>query len=328
MKIGVWHPDKFVLSVKIYTEKVMQHLEKEGVAFQFFKRKDVLPKDVDLFWDSTCTGGRAPHRKLLFVKKPMIATVHGAGSQSLPYHLAYYNKKNRKNSYKRIVKSNLLWTVYRRKLKEIITVSEYAKKELIKYIQLNEAKITPIYHGVDHDIFYPTEEKERNYLLHISVYQPKKNIERLIEAYRLIPEKDRMELKVVAPGYPNKEKIEGLTLITNRIDRQEVATLLQKARAFVFPSIHESFGMPLAEAMACGCPIITSNVTACPEIIGNAGIAVDPMDVEALKLVMLKLINDEKEYKIYRDKSLIRAGDFTWEKTAKEHLKVFQRALQ
>ena len=101
---------------------------------------------------------------------------------------------------------------------------------------------------------------------------------------------------------------------------------LQNAFAFVFPSLHESFGLPILEAMACGVPVITSNVTACPEIAGDAAILINPRSVEDISNAMIKIAENKNLRKQLIEKGLERASEFGWEESAKKHLEVFEQS--
>lgn len=93
----------------------------------------------------------------------------------------------------------------------------------------------------------------------------------------------------------------------------------------MFPSLRESFGMPILEAMACGCPVITSNISACPEVAGDAALLVDPYSVDDIAGAMKRLIEDEPLRQSLRQKGLSRSRQFTWRKSARDHLKVFEK---
>ena len=99
---------------------------------------------------------------------------------------------------------------------------------------------------------------------------------------------------------------------------------MQNAFAFIMPSLHESFGMPILEAMACGVPVITSNVTGCPEIAGGAALLVDPRDTKEIAKTIWDLSNNEILRNKLVQKGLLRAGEFSWEKSANKHREVFE----
>jgi len=164
--------------------------------------------------------------------------------------------------------------------------------------------------------------------LHISAYQPKKNVDRIIEAYQAIKEVDKLPLIVIASGYDKIITDSKITLISVAVDRKKVAKYMKEAYAFVFPSLHESFGMPLVEAMACGVPIITSNTTACPEIVENAGVLVNPLSTVELTNAIQQLITNKSLQHKLSELALKRAESFNWQKTARLHETIFLRYCQ
>lgn len=329
MRIGVYIPNKYVTSIKVYTEEILKNLEVLGAKIVRFKDQDAIPTDVDLYWDSRCSGGGAPARKLMFVKKPLVITLHGMGNKVLPANISINPNIKWYNQLRMKWRNKLYWLYFKNKPAKVITVSNYAKKEIVEHLLIDDQKIVPVYHGINKEIFYPPKpEKDRKFLLHISSYQPKKNIDRIIEAYRLISDEHKLPLKIVAPGYRKKVEAPKLEIITEKISHQQAAELYRNARGLVFPSLHESFGMPLAEAMACGCPVITSNTTSCPEIAGNAGILVNPESVQEISKAMQKLMSDEVLFKDLQQKALQRAAKFDWHQSALQHLEIFKSVLK
>lgn len=328
MKIGVYIPVKYVTSIKIYTEEIISHLQKLGAEIYKFSDEDKVPQNVDCYWDSRCSGGGAPVRKLMFLKQPLVITLHGVGDQFLPKNLSINSNIKWYNKYRANWRNFFSWMYFKSRVKAVITVSQYAKEEIIQFLEIDKNLITPIYHGVNKEIFYPPiKKRERNYLLHISSYQPKKNVDRIIEAFKLLPETERIPMKIVAPGYNKHSVVPGLEISNQKITHQQAADLYRGARAFVFPSLHESFGMPLAEAMACGCPIITSNITACPEIVGNAGILTNPESAQEISNAMLRIIQVDELFSQLQKNATQRAEEFSWEKSAEEHLKIFKSVI-
>ena len=112
------------------------------------------------------------------------------------------------------------------------------------------------------------------------------------------------------------------------MSQPELTDLYRNATGFLFPSLHETFGMPILEAMASGCPVITSHDTGCAEIAGDAALLVDPRSVEAISAAMQSLIEHERLRADLRARGLARAAEFTWEKSARKHLDVFEQALR
>ena len=134
-------------------------------------------------------------------------------------------------------------------------------------------------------------------------------------------------LVVHVPNYPDKSAGDGVTIIRKPYSHEEFAGYCRDALAFVFPSMHETFGLPLVEAMACGCPVITSDKTACPEIVGDAALTVDPLSTEDIAGAMRRVIRDRSLRQTLRARSIERAAHFTWERCGREHLDVFENAI-
>ena len=166
------------------------------------------------------------------------------------------------------------------------------------------------------------------FFLHVSQYQPVKNVHAIIAAYDQLSLSSKPDLLIVAPGFPDCDVPAGVNLIVKPLSQKELAKLYLAALAFVFPSIRETFGMPILEAMACGCPVITSNVTACPEVAGDAALLVNPRSVSDLADAMRRLAEDASLRAGLRQRGLDRASQFTWLRSAQQHLTVFERALR
>jgi|GEM_PF-4857063 len=327
MKVGVWIPDQYLHSVRIYFEHVSACLQERGVTFVRFGPRNALPKEVDLYWDPTCTGGKNPNKRFRNARKPLIATVHGASNFALPHHYTYRGWKQQLKGYFINARRKFYWNFFRNSIKGIITVSEFAKSEIVRELQLRAQIIQPVHHGYDDHIFFHKENTARNYLFHVSVYQPVKNIDTLISAYQELPEERRLPLIMVVPGYPGTLHIPGITLITKPVPQATIAEYMQGARAFILPSVRESFGLPLIEAMACGTPVITSYGSACEEIAGGYGLLCSPLQVSDWRLAIDRISSDDAEWQRLHQHSLQRAKDFSWEKCATAHLRFFQKIL-
>jgi glycosyltransferase involved in cell wall biosynthesis len=323
MRIGVWKPQRDETSVRIYTENVAHHLAAFGNEILFFGKNDAVP-DADLVWDPSCTGAQYPNRKILRSDLPWIVTVHGASNLSLPLQYNFPGFFSRFRGMYINARRKTMWSIYKYKVAHIITVSKYAKEELTEYLNIEPNLMSVIYHGYDDNLFF-RQSGPKEYLLHVSVYQPKKNVDRIIEAYQSIKDESKLPLMLVCPGYPETIDDKKIMLITTHTDRKHIAKYMKGAYAFLFPSIHESFGMPLLEAMACGTPVITSNSTACPEIIRDAGITVDPFSSDSIREACIRILSDRKLRDQLSHHALERAKDFSWEKTARLHEELFRR---
>jgi glycosyltransferase involved in cell wall biosynthesis len=322
MRIGVWKAKNPATSVQIYTEQVVKGLESFGHQIVFFGQADAVP-EVDIIWDPSCTGARYPNRKILQTDIPWIVTLHGASNLSMPLKYNFPTFGSQLKGVLINLRRRLMWSWYKYKVAHVITVSAYAKEEIVQELGIYPTQISVIYHGYD-DVLFHKQSGEKSYLLHVSVYQSKKNVEAVVEAYRGIRE-PRWPLVIVCPGFPAPVTDSNITIHTTPMNRKQVAGYMKEAYAFIFPSLHESFGMPLVEAMACGVPLITSNTTACPEIMGDAGMAVDPLSVADIRHAMEKIMNDSALHDALVQKALLRAKDFSWEKTARLHETIFRR---
>lgn len=327
MKIGVWIPDKYLHSVRIYFEQVSGILTQKGVEFIPFRKNEDLPQAVDLYWDPTCTGGKNPNKRFLKRQHPLVATVHGASNFALPHHYTYRGWKQQLKGYWINFKRKMSWNLFRNNIEGIVTVSDFAKGEIVRELQLDTEKIQAIHHGYSKEIFYPVPDRKNDYLFHISVFQPVKNIATLLEAYQKADRKKRLPLILVIPGYPESIDIEGVTLIRQSISQKEVAKYMQHARAFFLPSVRESFGLPIIEAMATGTPVVTSYGSACEEIASGYGLLCDPTQTEDWKEAIEKVSTDDRLWADLHQKSLERAKDFSWEQCAEQHLQYFQKLI-
>lgn len=327
MKIGVWIPDKYLHSVRIYFEQVSGILTQKGVQFIPFGKNDPLPENVDIYWDPTCTGGKNPNKRFLKRKHPLVATVHGASNFALPHHYTYRGWQQQLKGYWINFKRKVSWNLFRNNIEGIITVSNFAKEEIIRELNLPADKIQPVYHGYNTAIFQPVTDRKNDYLFHISVYQPVKNIPALLEAYQKADKSKKLPLVLVIPGYPESVNIEGITLINRSVSQQEVAQYMQHARAFFLPTIRESFGLPLIEAMATGTPVVTSYGSACEEITKGYGILCHATHVEEWKTAIEEISCDDLLWRDLHLKSLQRAKDFSWEKCAEQHFQYFKSMI-
>lgn len=266
-------------------------------------------------------------------KQKVILTQHGISPVVCP---KYSNIKERLINY--IIKLQI------NKIDSIITVSESEKRELVKYYRIPEEKVSVIYHGIDNDLFKQlpiTIDSEEflsekysiasNFILHVSSYHPIKNLLIILKSYLHLKKEGRITHKLVIAGYQNEDidnfimqnNLKNNVLLLGYVDKNDLQILYNAATCFVFPSFHESFGMPLIEAMACGCPVVTSNTYSGPEITQDAAILIDPSDIDDISSGILSVINDENLRNQLIEKGLKRAKDFSWEKCAKEHIEVY-----
>lgn len=230
----------------------------------------------------------------------------------------------------------------------IITISQSTKNDIIDICRINPDKISVIYPGCNLDLYKKIEDLEllekvkkeyrinEAYLINpSSLSWYRKNLSRLIRAFALVRKKYSLPHKLVITGKKGEAYQELLNLaeylqlkdeiiFTEYVPTEKIPLLLNGAEAMVFPSLHEGFGLPIIEAMACGCPVITSNCSSMPEVTGDAGILVNPYSEEEIAETIYKVISDSNLKEAMRKKGLERAKQFSWEKTAKKTLALFE----
>jgi glycosyltransferase involved in cell wall biosynthesis len=228
----------------------------------------------------------------------------------------------------------------------IVAVSENGKKEITEHINISSEKIHVVYNAVDHAVFFPRQHDEAKkllsakynidgkYLLCLGTLEPRKNITSLIKAYKIFIDKNK-EVKLVIAGQKgwkydeiyrmvNELKLTDSVIFTGYVKDEDIPALYSAAEVFVFPSLYEGFGIPPLEAMACGTPVITSNTSSLPEVVGDAGILTDPHSIENLAHEMDRLVNDDSLKKYLSDKGIIQASKFSWQDSARKVLEIYE----
>ncbi len=202
----------------------------------------------------------------------------------------------------------------------VLTVSEYSRAELLKWTGLHEERIVNVGNGID-PVFRRTGRRYEPgfaYLLYVGNFKPHKNVKRLLEAFARL---DYSEPRLLLTGLGTPEllaAVESLGLerrvhFTGYVDDHRLAELYRGALLLVQPSLVEGFGLPPIEAMACGTPVVVSGVSALPEIVGNAGVFVDPLDVDNMRRGMERTISDLDLRKKLIEAGHLRASLFRWE---------------
>lgn len=222
----------------------------------------------------------------------------------------------------------------------IIAVSHSTKNDLIKYLKIPDNRISVVYNGVDHNIFKPYDVKlfDKPYILYVGSERPRKNLDRLFEAFaKLKGEFPELKLvKIGAPGRSEKYRrdvmrhLDGLgisqdIIFIDHVTELELAHYYSSAALLAYPSLYEGFGLPPLEAMACGCPVVTSNTSSLPEVVGEAGIMVDPHDINSLARAMRRVLTDARLRDDMIRKGLEQAKKFSWEEAARETMKVYEK---
>jgi len=246
---------------------------------------------------------------------------------------------------------NLMMKYFNRRIDAVIGVSEFARGEIIKFYRIPEQKAFAIYNGIDSELrpipkiaalqimkgSYGLDIKK--YFLYLGGLQTHKNVKRLIEAYNLFRKEFVAEEKLVIAGIPSygKEEVYEAAraspytqdiIFVNYVAVPDLAAIYSGATALVYPSLHEGFGLPIVEAMACGTPVVASDVTSLPEIADAAALLINPNAAQSIADAMLKIITDQKLRADLIVKGFKRARLFTWQKYAEKHRVLYKSLLE
>lgn len=294
-----------------------------GLALQTFKDK------IDVLF--------IPAHTLPVIRKPglkTVVTVHDLGSEYLP---SMHQLKQR-------VYLGLMQKYQLKGVTKIIAVSYATKMDLVKRIGIDPKKVSVVYEGYDQQIFKPVKsdtqvnslilcfQEKASYFFFVGTIQPRKNLGRVIEAFNKLDKKDVSLIIAGQRGWLSDEiyalakrlGIEDRVKFLGYVPDEKLPALYSGAIALIFPSLFEGFGLPILEAQACGCPVITSNVSSMPEVAGKGAIYVNPTSIEDI-IRGMRQIGEIREIR----GELIKAGfdnikRFSWEKCARETLEVLE----
>lgn len=227
----------------------------------------------------------------------------------------------------------------------IVTISENSKREIVDFYKVKPEKITIINPAIDHQDYYPRSQKEQervkkkyrintSYILYAGTIEPRKNIVTLLDAYAQLPSSIRESHSLVLAGgkgwkdkdiYQKLEEYKDLNIIlTGYVADEDLPPLHSGADLFVFPSHYEGWGMPPLEAMACGTPVITSNNSSLPEVVGNAGIMLEANDTKGFTDNIGKVIKNKTMQKTMISAGIKQARNFSWKKSAQKLHKIIE----
>jgi glycosyltransferase involved in cell wall biosynthesis len=289
---------------------------------------------VDLF--------HAPHYVVSpLTRCPYVVTIHDCihlrFPQYLPSRAAHFYART-------------MMTVAARRAERILTVSQASKDDILHYLGVPASKVEVIYNALDERLAAePTAEevarvRERYqltspFILYAGNIKPHKNVDRLIEAYSILRRRGVDGVKLLIIGdeiskYPNLRRLVHRFQLHKHVrflgfvPDAMLAVLYRLAGVFVFPSLHEGFGLPPLEAMAAGTPVITSNVSSLPEVVGEAAILIDPMDAGAIADAMARVLGDDalREELIRRGRERVKA--FSWERSVARVRQVYSEIVR
>jgi len=312
-------------------------------ANQFFMPRILNSERVDVFHS---TNFMIP---LFGFKGKMVVTVHDL----IPLLFPHYTPKARKTRFFALYR--LIMKLVARRADRIIAVSENSKNDLKRALNLFDEKVAVVYNGID--LKYSTGEtslpavQERDkslsreirkrYLISpdaklifwVGRPEPYKNLGALVRAFSRVSEGVNCCLVIAGEederypettGLVKELGLEKRVVFTGYLEEEALIDLYRTASLFVLPSLYEGFGLPVLEAFACGVPVITSNRASLPEVAGDAAILIDPEDIDALTRGMTDVLGSEHLRNEFIGKGLRRAKQFSWEKTARETLRVYE----
>lgn len=308
---------------------------------------EVVPIERRRLW--THVGlSRALHDRppdALFVPSHVIPAVHPPVSVVTIHDLGYIHQPESHPRRQRLMlEAATRWNVHA--ATRIIAISEVTRRDLIDRYGASADQIDVIHHGIDHDHFRQLDRAilrqrllelglREPYVLFVSTLHPRKNIGRLVAAFERL---NRHDLTLVITGKPGWDvapilrrvalsKAAGRIILLGHVDDADLPILYNSAEVFVLPSLYEGFGMGIIEAMACGCPVVTSNRSSMPEIAGDAAILVEPTCIEGIRAGIEEALDPSTRGQL-ADQGLKRAAEFRWDVAARKTLQSIGRAVR
>jgi glycosyltransferase involved in cell wall biosynthesis len=241
-----------------------------------------------------------------------------------------------------------LWVAAHRSAR-VLTVSEASKRDILRYFRIPDSKVAVIYNAIDErfneeppadEVMRVRERYQLNdpFILYAGNIKPHKNLERLIEAFHVIRRGEFEHVKLLIIG----DEISKYATLRRTVHRYKLhkhvrffgfvsdatlAILYRLARVFVFPSLYEGFGLPPLEAMASGTPVITSNVSSLPEVVGDAAMLIDPYEPDAIAGAMRRVLADDRLRDDMRERGLARVREFSWDRSIRRVREIYDEVL-
>ncbi|MCK4352498.1 glycosyltransferase family 4 protein [candidate division WOR-3 bacterium] len=290
--------------------------------------------DIDIFHTLVCLG---PTREIIlpyFQRIPTIATIYDLNLMHLNDEWPRYFSRTR--DYRIQLRSI-------KKVSKIITISNYVKKDIINTLYIDKDKIEIIYPGISTNVFKQLEDTDllehvkqkyniSSRFLFAVGEQPNKNIGVIFRVLREL--RDDIQLVVVGKKENCKEiyflkdlRLENRVIFTNEIPEKELVIFYNLAALLIFPSLAEGFGLPVLEAMACGCPVVASNAWSLPEVVGTGGLMFSPYDIKGMANAIIQILTDKKFKKELIMRGFEQAKKFSWQKCAKETLELYEEVI-
>lgn len=289
--------------------------------FEWSVRRALKKHKIDLFF--------SPDGYIsLGSKVPQIPVIHDINFEHYPNDIPFSARIYLRKFFPKFAK----------KAQKIITVSEYSKQDLINTYGIDAEKIHAIWNGAS-EMFKPISlaekevvktkyTKQSDYFLFVGALHPRKNLVRLVQAFERFKHETNSEIKLVIVGtnlWKNvqfsslvSQKMTSEIIFTGHLMLEDLAKVMAAARIFTFVPYFEGFGIPLVEAMRCGTPILSGNLTSLPEVAGDAAIYCNPFDIDDITANLIQMSTNEPVLKQLSEKGIERANLFGWDKTAQQ----------
>ena len=241
---------------------------------------------------------------------------------------------------KKVMERRLFWV--KKEIDMVIAVSEATKKDSLEILSLPSAKIQVVYEANPENLKKINDKKKIEkvlkkfkiktpFVLSVATIEPRKNLKRLIQAFESLNDKNLSLVIVGKQGWGDLGPLNfksSKIIFTDYVGQEEKAIFYSSALGLAFPSLYEGFGLPVLEAMSCGCPVLTSNVSSLPEVAGNAGLLVDPLSVKEIAKGLKEITTSKKVKADLIEKGFAQAKKFTWGKAASQTLEVYKKAYK
>ncbi len=316
-------PDKYDISLQYFPPSILAKIWKFGLN----PIKKVMP-EIEVFhsWDWL----QPPDKNL-----PLVSTIHDLAIIRYP-----------KVAHPMVLKMHQdSWRILRQREAQIIAVSESTKNDILRYLEIPSKNVSVIYEALPTqvaeisqelvnrpELIFSIKQKlqlSKPYLLFVGTREPRKNLSKLIQAWLPLA-KDYQLLIAGEQSWDGSEKIttDPNLRFLGKVTDFELAVLYHESELFVYPSLYEGFGLPILEAFAHGVPVVASDIPAIREVAGNAAELANPMDENSIRQAIEKVLNENKTSSDNRmKKMIIRLQLFSWQKTARQTLAVYQQAI-